>query len=63
MGLARAHYDVHGMRMTVEAQSQSLLDVIDTLLGAYAGVNGCSDGFLVSLGLRANTDGNRPGTA
>ncbi|MGA2242581.1 MAG: hypothetical protein ABSH11_11195 [Verrucomicrobiota bacterium] len=37
------------MRMTVEAQSQSLLDVIDTLLGAYASVNGGSDGFLVRL--------------
>jgi hypothetical protein len=49
MGLARAHYDLHGMRMTVEAQSQSLLDVIDTLLGAYADVSGHSDGFLVRL--------------
>ena len=49
MGLARAYYDAHGMRMTVEAQSQSLLDVIDTLLGAYAGVTGHSDGFLVRL--------------
>jgi hypothetical protein len=49
MGMAKAHYDVHGMRMSVEAQSQSLLDVIDTLLGAYAGINGCSDGFLVRL--------------
>jgi len=49
MRLARAHYDLHGMRMTVEAQSQSLLDAIDTLLGAYAGVAGRSDGFLVSL--------------
>lgn len=49
MGLARANYDLHGMRMTVEAQSQSLLDVIDTMLGAYAGVTGHSDGFLVSL--------------
>ena len=49
MGVARAHYDAHGMRMTVEAQSQSLLDVIDTLLGAYASVNGGSDGFLVRL--------------
>jgi hypothetical protein len=37
------------MRMTVEAQSQSLLDVIDTLLGAYADVSGHSDGFLVRL--------------
>lgn len=49
MRLARAHYDLHGMRMTVEAQSQSLLDVIDTLLGAYTGVIGRADGFLVSL--------------
>jgi len=49
MRMAKAHFNVHGMRMTVEAQSQSLLDVIDTLLGAYADVNGRSDGFLVSL--------------
>jgi hypothetical protein len=49
MGLTRAHYDLHGMRMTVESPSQSLLDVIDTLLGAYAEVPGHSDGFSVSL--------------
>ena len=49
MALARAHYDAHGMRMTVETQSQPLLDVIDTLLGAYASVNGHPDGFMVRL--------------
>jgi hypothetical protein len=49
MGLARAHYDLHGMRMTVAAQSQSLLEVIDTLLGAYVSVTGRSDEFLVNL--------------
>jgi hypothetical protein len=49
MSLARAHYEVHGMRMTVEAQSQSLLDVIDNLLGAYAGVSNGADGFQARL--------------
>lgn len=49
MELARAYYDLHGMRMTVEAQSQSLLDVVDSLLGAYPGVTGRPDGFRVSL--------------
>ena len=49
MGLARAYYDAHGMRMTVESPSQSLLNVIDTLLGGYAGVTGRPDGFLVRL--------------
>ena len=45
MEMARAHYDAHGMRMTVEAQSQSLLDVIDTLLGAYASATAARMGF------------------
>ncbi len=49
MGKVKAHYNVHGMRMTVEAQSRSLLGVIDSLLGDYAGVTGHSDGFWVSL--------------
>ena len=49
MGLPRAHYDAHGMRMTAESQSQSLLDVIDTLLGAYAVGSSRLDGFLVNL--------------
>jgi hypothetical protein len=49
MGMTKTHYDAHGMRMTVEAQSQSLLDVIDTLVGAYASVVGSPDGFLVRL--------------
>ncbi len=47
--MARAYYDLHGMRMTVESPSQSLLDVIDNLLGAYAGAAGRLDGFLVRL--------------
>ncbi|MGD0349163.1 MAG: hypothetical protein ABSB84_02445 [Verrucomicrobiota bacterium] len=49
MRLARAHYDLHGMRMTVEAQSQSLLDVIETMLGAYASIADGADGFHVTL--------------
>ena len=49
MGMTKTHYDAHGMRMTVEAQSQSLLDMIDTLLGAYVGVTGGADGFRVRL--------------
>lgn len=49
MGMARAHYNLHGMRMTVASPSQSLLDVIDMLLGAYAGAAGCRDGVLVNL--------------
>jgi len=46
---ASAYYDAHGMRMTVEAQSQALLDAIDTLLGAYIGVPNGADSFRVSL--------------
>jgi len=47
--LARAHYNLHGMRMTVETPSQSLLDVINVLLGAYADSGDGVEGFHVIL--------------
>ena len=59
MKVARAYYDLHGMRMTVETQSQSLLGMIDALLGAYAKPGGGADGFHVNLDygqLRKKTD-------
>jgi hypothetical protein len=71
MSPARAHYDAHGMRMTVEAQSRSVLDVFDYVLAPYTSPNGEPGGFRVTLhhgqvrpetdpGLRDNWSGVLP---
>ena len=44
MVAAQAHYNLHGVRMTVDASNQSLLNVIDAILGTYASAaNGAND--------------------
>ena len=49
MTSAQAHYNLHGVRITADASDQSLLNVIDAILGAYAGAANGTNHLRISL--------------